>query len=926
MTVHARRVLALLLLLCTTLPVSALAQTETGTITGTVTDQSNAVLPGVAVTLTSRALIGGSRTTTTTGTGAYKFIALPPGSYDLKYELAGFKAISRERIQISANFIATVNISMGVEALSETVSVIGESPVVDSKSALVATTLDKGLLDNIPTGRDIWVLTEEVAGTVPDRYNVGGTESAQQSTFAIHGATAQQDYSINGLSMNWPGGAGNYTMFYFDYDSFDEVQVETAGAPAEVSVGGLYMNMISKSGSADFHGGTTLMYEPGKLQGNNVTDELKAQGITTANPIEHIVDFEPTLGGPISKHAWFFGSYRMYVIDNQILGLPAGENVDINHQANVLGKVTTQITPQNNLMVQYYFNGQNRFFRRDNGYAFTTQDASWRQIEPAHLIQGQWTSVLSKALFLDIRFGYLHQIFPLGPQSTAAGISKIDDILSTVSGSAPNYQTNLATRQQTNVSMSYFHDHLVGGTHAFKFGFELARALNAYDYSANGDVNAHFLDGVASYVQTYNTPMHQESVIQNLAVYAQDAYTIQRLTVNVGARFENFKGWNPAQGAAGGAFSGARQFSQVNDIPNINIVTPRLGASYDVFGNGRTALKASFSRYALQEGSRFPETLNPNALSGDFRNWSDGNKDGVPQANELTAPTSFFGGASGISLDPNISRQVLRRNHGRCSASARARAGAHRDVLSPAEFESFRAAESGDSRERVRGRAGAVAGRRVGHRLQSRTSVCRPGAACHHQRALVLGELQRARVHPQEADGGPVADDDGVHVQPRDEQLRGSTVQLHRRQRPEQYALHQRPRHRVRHAEHLQAVRHLRSAMAGRTQRELPVLHREAVDSDAHRQPEPGVRQRADGTPRRHPISVGVTARFPDRQNVQDRIEDEPGGDAEHLQRVQLGNDDWPSDDGRRRVRHADADHDAGDRGLWRAPDLLAGC
>jgi hypothetical protein len=657
MSVHARRVLALLLLLCATLPASALAQTETGTITGTVTDQSNAVLPGVAVTLTSRALIGGSRTTTTTGTGAYKFIALPPGSYDLKYELAGFKPMAREAIRISANFIATVNISMGVEALSETVSVIGESPVVDSKSALVATTLDKGLLDNIPTGRDIWVLTEEVAGTVPDRYNVGGTESAQQSTFAIHGATAQQDYAINGLSMNWPGGAGNYTMFYFDYDSFDEVQVETAGAPAEVSVGGLYMNMITKSGSADFHGGTTLMYEPGKLQGNNVTDELKAQGITTANPIEHIVDFEPTLGGPISKHAWFFGSYRMYVIDNQILGLPAGENVDINHQANVLGKVTAQVTPQNNLMVQYYFNGQNRFFRRDNGYAFTTQDASWRQIEPAHLIQGQWTSVLSKALFLDVRFGYLHQIFPLGPQTTAAGISKIDDILSTVSGSAPNYQTNLATRQQTNTALTYFNDHLAGGTHAFKFGFELARALNAYDYSANGDVNAHFLDGVASYVQTYNTPMHQESNIQNLAVYAQDAYSIRRLTLNVGARFENFKGWNPAQGAAGGAFSGSRQFSQVDDIPNISMLMPRIGASYDVFGNGRTAVKASFSRYALEEGSRFPETLNPNALSGDFRNWSDGNKDGVPQANELTAPTSFFGGASGITLDSNISRQ-----------------------------------------------------------------------------------------------------------------------------------------------------------------------------------------------------------------------------------------------------------------------------
>jgi hypothetical protein len=639
------------------MPAWLCAQTETGTITGTVVDQSGAVLPGVTVTLSSTALIRGVHTATTSASGLYKFIALPPGSYDLKFELSGFRTIDRPGIRITANFVAKVDISLGLQNVAETVNVTGEAPVVDSKSTLISTSLDKGLLDNIPTGRDIWVLTEEVAGAVPDRYNVGGTESAQQTSFAIHGATAQQDYSVNGLSMNWPGGAGNYTMFYFDYDSFDEVQVETAGAPAEVSVGGLYMNMITKSGGADFHGGMTFMWEPGKLQGNNVTDALRAQGITTANPIDRIMDIQPTLGGPISKNVWFFTSYRMYIIDTQILGLPAGQNVDINHQSNVLGKVTTQVTPNNKLMVQYYFNGQNRFFRRDNGYAFTTQDASWRQIEPAHLIQGQWTSVLGKALFLDTRFGYLHQIFPLGPQSTASGISKIDDIFSTVSGSAPDYDTNLATRHQANVALTYFNDHLAGGTHDVKFGFELARALNAYDYSANGDVNAHFLAGVPSYVQTYNTPMHQVSYIQNLAFYVQDAYAIKRLTINLGARFENFKGWNPAQGAPGGAFDPARQFTEMDDIPNINIVVPRVGVSYDVFGNGRTAVKASFSRYALQEGSRFPETLNPNALSGDYRNWTDLNGDGVPQLNELSAPTSFYGGASGITLDPNISRQ-----------------------------------------------------------------------------------------------------------------------------------------------------------------------------------------------------------------------------------------------------------------------------
>jgi hypothetical protein len=637
------------------------AQTETGMITGTVTDQSNAVLPGVTVTISSAALIGATRTDLTNQLGSYKFIALPPGSYDVRFELAGFGTVAREGIRITSNFVARVDVSLAVQALAEVVNVSGEAPAVDSRSTLIATSLDKGLLDHIPTGRDIWVLTEEVAGTVPDRYNVGGTESAQQTTLSVHGASGQQDYSINGLSMNWPGGAGQYTMFYFDYDSFEEVQIQTAGAPAEVSVGGLYMNMITKSGGSVFSGGTTFMYQPGKLQGNNVTSDLKAQGINKANPIDLIADFQPYLGGPLSKNAWFFGSYRMYVVDTQLLGLkrPDGSpEVDVNHQSNALGKVTYQVSPSNKLMAQYYFNYQNRFFRRDNGYSFTEEKASWRQIEPAHLIQGQWTSVLSSALFLDTRFGYLHQIFPLSYQDSVGpdDIARVDDVRSTVSNAAYYDMENLATRHQANVSLGYFNDRLAG-THDFKFGFEWMRALNGYDYRVNGDMVLHFYDGVPAYVDAVNTPLSQRSLISNTSLYAQDAWTIRnRLTLNVGARFENFKGWNPAQGAPGGAFFAARDFAKMADIPNFNILVPRLGVSYDVKGNGKTAVKASFSRYAIQEGSRFPESLNPNAYSGKLLPWDDLNHDGHAQPNELGDPFAFYGGASGVRLDPEISR------------------------------------------------------------------------------------------------------------------------------------------------------------------------------------------------------------------------------------------------------------------------------
>lgn len=644
-------------------PSLLLAQSETGTITGTVTDQSDALVPGVAVTLTSAALIGGPKSTVTNELGSYRFIALPPGTYDLKFELSGFQIISREGIRITANFVAKVDITMSMQALAETLTVSGEAPAVDARSNLIATSLDKGLLDNIPTGRDIWVLTEQVAGTVPDRYNIGGTESAQQTTLSLHGTTGggQQDYSINGLSMNWPGATGQYTMFYFDYDSFEEVQIETAGAPAEISVGGLYMNMITKSGGDQFHGGTTFMWNPGALQGNNVSDEMKAEGIETANPIDQIYDVQPYLGGPIRQNMWFFGSYRWYVINTQILGLkrPDGSpEVDVNHQSNALGKVTAQLNPANKVMVQYYFNYQNRFYRRDNGYAYTEEKASWRQIEPANLIQAQWTSVLGKSLFLDTRYGFLNLKFPLSyqPEVGPNDISKIDDIRSTVTNAAPYDFTNPADRHQANASLAYANDHLAG-IHDFKVGFEWMRSMNGYDYIQNGTLAQHYYDGVPAYVDATNVPLSQRSMIRTISLYGQDAWSINnRLTLNLGVRFENFKAWNPAQGAPAGRFFPARQYPEVQDIPNFSILVPRLGVSYDVRGDGKTAIKASFSRYAVQEGSRFPEQLNANAYSGMGMPWTDTNRDDVAQDSELGAPFYRYGGASGVTLDPDISR------------------------------------------------------------------------------------------------------------------------------------------------------------------------------------------------------------------------------------------------------------------------------
>ncbi len=637
------------------------AQTQTGIIVGHVVDENAENLPGVAVSLFSEALISATRTTVTNESGNYRFIALPPGTYHLSFSLSGFRLVEIKDIKLTANFVATVDVRMTPEALAEEVTVIAPAPVVDTKSTVLATNIDRNLLEKIPSGRDIWTVVEQAPGIVPDRFNIGGTESAQQSSLSVHGATGQQQFSVNGLTLNWPGSNGAWTSFYFDHDSFEEVQIQTGGASAEVSVGGVYMNLITKSGGNKLHGSATLMYEPGWLQGNNVTPELKEKGIEKANPVDIIFDSNANLGGPIKKDKiWFFTSYRFYKINTQILGMrrPDGSpELDINHQSNFLGKITADVNPKNNLMLQYLFNYQNRFYRRE-GYAFVEEKASWRQIEPCHIIQGQWTSFLSDNLYIDLRYGYKHLKFPLSyqPEVKSTDYARVDDIRSTLTGAAEYDFTNIATRHQFNASVTYYLEKFLGGSHDLKFGFEYARALNAYKFKANGDMVMHFLDGVPAYVLVWNTPLDQKSMFQVTSLYVQDSFTIgRRLTFNLGARFEAFEGWNPSQSSPGGNFYGARSFPEKRDMPNWRDIVPRFGVTYDLFGNGKTAIKLTACRYTQSEGTRFPEALNPNAFGGDLRLWNDANGDLFAQRAELTAPVFLFGGV-GVRLDPDCTR------------------------------------------------------------------------------------------------------------------------------------------------------------------------------------------------------------------------------------------------------------------------------
>ena len=638
-------------------PSRAAAQIQTGTITGVVTDEQNAVLPGVAVTLTSEALIR-PQTAVTNERGAFSFIALPPGIYRVKFELQGFAPIDRSDIPVRVAVVTTVDQTMKVASVTESVIVTGESPAVDVKSTSKGTNFDSELLKNIPQAREIWSTVEQVPGATMNKFNVGGAESAQQSSMQVHGsAPGQQEYAINGLKLNWPGGNGGATAFYFDYDSFGEVNIMTNGAPAEVGTGGVYMNIVTRSGGNNLSGGASAFWEDDSFQADNVSDALRSIGITKGNPINYVYDVNGNIGGALRRnHAWFFSSFRRFDINTQVLGItrPDGSPApDVNHQSNFIGKVTAQVNNNNKISGEYNFNYQNRFFRR--GSDVTEEKASMRQIEPAYITQFQWTSVLSQRMFFDARYGFLHLIFPLHYQPSVSpnDFPRQDIFRLTLHDAALNDYENLATRHQVNVSTSYFVDGL-GGSHSFKAGVEFGRAFNQNHYEANGDYVLRYFDGAPLEVQTYNTPITSKNFIDTAALYAQDSWTVtRRLTINYGGRFERLLGYAPVQSRIGNRFFPAEQFPAFDDIPNWESGVWRIGASYNLTGDGRTALKGSVGRFMVQEGTRLVQQVNPNDLSGDFRSWTDRNGNNIAELDELGPSTRPYGGKVN-KIDPSL--------------------------------------------------------------------------------------------------------------------------------------------------------------------------------------------------------------------------------------------------------------------------------
>ena len=642
----------------------------TGKITGVVEDASSAAVAGATITVTGPALMA-KRSTQSQPDGSYLFDFLPIGTYEVTATAKGFKSFVQKDVQISSGFVATVSPHLQVGAASEIVEVSSELPIVDVKSVDTSTTFDNALLQNIPSGRDPWSTVAQAPGTQVSNFDVGGNQSFQQATMEVHGSKpGEQVYSFNGLRMNWPGFTGGFTAFYIDHDSLQEFQVVTDSAPAEVSVGGVYMNMVTKSGSNHVHGTATTYYTSAGFR-KDVTKPADAPG-PVGSPIIMLRDSTVNLGAPIIKDRWWiFGGYRRYDVKESILAVNkpdsegGGPIADPNHQTNTILRSDWQLNTKNRVNFQWMYNNQNRFFRRDTAFQFVDEQASWRQIEPAYIVQGQWTGQLTNSLVVDARLGYLHLLFPLGYQSSVqpSDINLQDFGFSTERGAAPYNYLNPATTTRFAVSASYYKGALAGGSHNFKFGYEIGTSKNGNFFNINSDINAQFNSGSALDVIIYNTPIREQAIFHDSAFFVQDSWTLrQRLTLNLGVRLDHFRTFNPAQSSpATGTYVDlfpTRSFPQSKDITSWNDWAPRLGLAYDLTGKGKSVLRAAYSRFYRIEGTELAEAVNANGLGGQGYNWTDTNEDGIPQQSEFLNPANLIFSFGGIvtRVDPKIKR------------------------------------------------------------------------------------------------------------------------------------------------------------------------------------------------------------------------------------------------------------------------------
>jgi hypothetical protein len=648
--------LALVVALAFTVPVFAQVALKTGSIYGKTVDDKGAPLPGVGITLESDVIP--TQTATSGPSGGFRFANLPPGTYSVNFSIEGFTEVRQEEVRVSTGSQVQLEITLK-PSLAEEFTVIGETPVVDTKKTGISDTYNRDYLEEVPSARDPWTIIDQTSGIDSDRYNVAGSESGQQASFIARGGSDDNTtWNYDGVNATDPGAIGA-SPTYFDFDAFEELQISTGGNDASIGAGGVTVNIVTKRGGNKWEGNASYFYSGDSLQGDNTPEELEAIG-AKSNRLDEVKDWGFDIGGPIIKDRLFvWGAYRK----NEIGLITVSNLLDFTELEDYNFKANGNWSSAHESQFGYFKGDKSKSGRAAISPAFQAPETLWEQAGTETITPGIWTGqhtwIPNDHTIVTGRYGYIGLGFAL----VARGGKDIPMILLSA---IPRWEDTIWTYAPIDrpahdfvVDANYFAENTMGGDHEFKFGFEYKRAkLHTSSFYGNGIY-------IEDYYQTtpggpltsgYFNLIHQNDgrvTMPRTSFYVNDTFRKDRLTLNFGVRFDHQTGQNDASTSTTtpGFEDIMSPITFEGNDPGVSFsdFSPRFGITYDLTGDGKTVIRGNFARYYDGWNPAYLIHSNPTYIyNGAFAPYTNLNGDREITRDELTGPFVYFGGSAQV--------------------------------------------------------------------------------------------------------------------------------------------------------------------------------------------------------------------------------------------------------------------------------------
>jgi hypothetical protein len=688
------------LALIAAIPSPGLAQAA---LAGSVKDQSGTPLPGVTVTAASPALIEKARLALTDDRGRYRIEDLHPGTYDVSFTLKGWRPYQRDDVELTGSSTAIVDAELMVGLMTEAVTVTGELPVLDAHSLNRQLSLRGDVVRSIPTARSYNALLALVPGVTTNTNDIVTVTAA--TSFPIHGGRPNEGrLTLDGLNIGSPPSGNSATSYVIDVGTAEEVTFTTATALGETETAGLVMNIVPRSGGNTFRGSVFASSTGAALQSDNVTPTLRAQGVAAATPLTGVYDISAALGGPIAKdRLWFFvnahvGSSTKETA-NVFYNLNAGKaskwlyTPDLNRREysdrtfeNVSARLTWRISPRHKISGVW---DAQQLCRTCTGAtpglsepARVSPEAVGVLGRPLNVAQATWSSPLNNRLLLDAGFGAT--FFGVGnferePNPTRGLIRVAEQC---ANGCAANGNIPGLVYRSQDYSDAHTGSYLwratatyIMGAHTFKGGFQHTFMTDDRTWLTNAQNLTYRLnDGVPNQLTQSISPWVNNARAAWQGLFVQDQWTRNRLTLQGAARFDRAWSWFPAQQEGPSRFlPTAIVLPETRGVDSYKDVTLRMGAAYDLAGNGTTAVKMSLGKYLEGAGVsgtyananptlRMPQTTSVFGTAGVTRAWTDANQNFVPDCDLMnpaaqdlrTAGGDLCGVISNTSFGQNV--------------------------------------------------------------------------------------------------------------------------------------------------------------------------------------------------------------------------------------------------------------------------------